>query len=137
MITSPRAAYVDTSPVHGRGVFAATAIAVGDVIELCPVLRLPAVQRDQIDATLLFEYYFDWDGDAGVAFGYGSLYNHSDEPNAEYIKHYDADLLEVRALRDVAAGEEITFSYTGTQGVDAAKPGTQNVDRLRIAELTE
>ena len=104
---------VGLSPIHGRGVFAVTGLAAGEVIEVCPVLRIPADQRELIDRTLIFEYYFDWDGDAGLAFGFGSLYNHSGEPNAEYLKDTVNDLVTVRAIAPIQAGDEITFSYSG------------------------
>jgi SET domain-containing protein len=101
------------SPVHGLGVFATEPIAVGEIIERCPVLRIPAAQLENLDATLLYEYYFAWDGDGGVALGFGSLYNHSSEPNAEYHKELEANVVVVRALTAIAAGEEITFCYGG------------------------
>ncbi|MDB5066834.1 MAG: nuclear protein [Chloroflexi bacterium] len=105
--------YVAPSTLHGRGVFAAVPIAAGDVVEECPVLRFPAAQRDLIGATLVDEYYFEWDGDGAIALGLGSLYNHSDAPVAEYLKDTVNDVLVVRALSAIAAGEEITFSYSG------------------------
>jgi SET domain-containing protein len=105
--------YVAASTLHGRGVFAAVPIAAGEVVEECPVLRFPAAQREHIDATLIDEYYFDWDGDGAIALGMGSLYNHSDAPVAEYIKDTANDVLVVRALSAIAEGEEITFHYSG------------------------
>ena len=107
----PGRTYVAPSTLHGRGVFAAVPIAAGEVIEVCPVLRFPAAQREHIDATLIDEYYFDWDGDGAIALGLGSLYNHADEPIAEYIKDTANDVLVVRALSPIAADEEITFAY--------------------------
>ena len=104
---------VASSEIHGRGVFATAAIASGEVVEVCPVLRLPADQKPLIDQTLIYEYYFEWDGDAGIALGFGSLYNHSGEPNAEYLKDYAADAVTVRAIADISAGDEIVFSYSG------------------------
>ena len=104
---------VGVSLIHGRGVFAAEAIRAGEVIEVCPVLRLPARERDLIDATLVYEYYFDWDGDAALALGLGSLYNHSEVPNAEYLKDTAADQLTIRAIAAIAAGEEVTLHYSG------------------------
>lgn len=77
------------------------------------MLRVPSSQRDLIDQTLLFEYYFDWDGDAGLALGFGSLYNHSATPNAEYIKDIANDLVSVRAIAAIVPGEEVTFTYSG------------------------
>jgi SET domain-containing protein len=105
--------YVASSTLHGRGVFAAVPIAAGDVVEECPVLRFPAAQRELVGATLIDEYYFEWDGDGAIALGLGSLYNHSDTPVAEYIKDTVNDVLVVRALSAIATGEEITFSYSG------------------------
>lgn len=110
--TRPRIV-VGASEIHGRGIFARDAIAAGDIIEICPVLRLPADQRDLIDQTLVFEYYFDWDGDAGLALGLGSLYNHSGTPNAEYLKDTDNDVVTVRAITSISPGDEITFEYHG------------------------
>ncbi|MHB8508375.1 MAG: SET domain-containing protein [Candidatus Dormibacteria bacterium] len=109
---------VRPSPIHGRGVFATQSIQAGQLIESCPVLRFPAAQRELIDQTLLFEYYFDWDGDGGLALGYGSLYNHSGTPNAEYLKDIDSDTVRIQAITTIAAGEEITFSYSGPTPTD-------------------
>ncbi|TMD94821.1 MAG: hypothetical protein E6I76_11755 [Chloroflexi bacterium] len=95
----PGRTYVAPSTLHGRGVFAAVPIAAGEVIEVCPVLRFPAAQREHIDATLIDEYYFDWDGDGAIALGLGSLYNHADEPIAEYIKDTANDVAPSPPMR--------------------------------------
>ena len=104
---------VGASEIHGRGVFAIAAIGAGEVVETCPVLRIPAAQLDAIDSTLVFEYYYAWDGDAGLALGFGSLYNHSNTPNAAYEKQLASDTLVIRALNPIASGDEITTSYSG------------------------
>ena len=84
------------------------------MIETCPVLRIPAAQLPALDATLLYEYYFSWGSDGGVALGYGSLYNHDDDqPNAAYEKDFESDIVVIRAIRAIADGDEITFSYSG------------------------
>ena len=112
--------YIAPSQLHGRGVFAAEPIAAGEVIEECPVLRVPMEQLEHLGATIVDEYYFAWDADGAIALGHGSLYNHSDTPVAEYRKDIAADVLTVRALSDIAAGEEITFHYSGPGiGTDA------------------
>lgn len=103
---------VHESAIHGRGVFATEPLSIGDVIETCPVLRVPKDQMDLIDSTLLFEYYYIWNGDVGVALGFGSLYNNSATPNAEYIKVTANDTLVIRALTPIATGDEITISYS-------------------------
>ena len=50
-----------------------------------------------------------------VALGYGSLYNHSYQPNARYD---DVGRLTkvFSALRDIEPGEEITVNYNGKPG---------------------
>lgn len=116
--------YVAPSPtVHGRGVFAAEHISGGEVIEECPVIRVPAAQLGRLGATVVDEYYFSWEGDGAIALGHGSLYNHSSTPNAEYLKDTADDVLTVRALTDIVAGEEIAFDYGGPSG---ARCGAQS-----------
>ena len=98
-----------------RGVFARRAIAEGEVIETCPVLVVQAEDvRDGTAAwTRLGEYCFDWGrGSVALALGYGSLYNHSFEPNARYDDVGRRTKLFV-AIRTIDAGEEITVNYNG------------------------
>ena len=94
---------------EGRGVIAASDIAKGEVIEVCPIVEL-----GEEDANgLLNDYVVDLgDGSERTALmlGYGSLYNHSDEPNAEYTWEAD-DAYAFTALRDIAAGEQVTITY--------------------------
>lgn len=107
--------YVAGSPLGGRGVFAAEPVAVGDVVETAPVIVIPAAEIEALERTALRDYWYGWsdDGDAAVAFGHASFYNHADDPNCEYEAHDVLDALVVRARRDVAAGEELTIDYTG------------------------
>ena len=49
-----------------------------------------------------------------MALGYGSLYNHSFFPNAEYIKVWEERVIRFVALRDIRDGEEITINYNGS-----------------------
>jgi len=63
---------------------------------------------------LLYEYYYLWGeghDTCAIALGFGSLYNHSTHPNAEFIPDYSDDTIIFTALRDIAAGEEITVDY--------------------------
>lgn len=105
--------YVASSLLHGQGVFAARSFMLGVIIEICPVLIIPAAQRAALDATLLYDHYYEWKDAAGLALGFGSLYNHSYDPNAGYRQHLDRDLVIVTALRAIAKDEEITINYNG------------------------
>jgi SET domain-containing protein len=106
--------YLADSPERGRGIFTAQEIPAGSIIELCPVLLIPAAQVPTIHQTVLHDYYFLWgeEGAAAIALGYGSLYNHSATPNADYEMELAENYLRIFARRDIEAGEEITISYT-------------------------
>lgn len=95
---------------RGRGVFARQHIPAETVIERVPVLVVPV---DEIAASRLADYAFTWGrGTVAVALGYGSLYNHSYAPNARY-QDVGRGTKEFVAIRDIAAGEEITVNYNG------------------------
>lgn len=98
----------------GRGVFARRVIRRGEEIERVPVLLIDAAELRNHDGWVgLASYCFFWDtGRYALALGYGSLYNHSYRPNARYD---DAGRMTkvFTALRDIAAGEEITVNYNG------------------------
>ncbi|WP_246173571.1 SET domain-containing protein-lysine N-methyltransferase [Limnoglobus roseus] len=97
----------------GRGVFAGCAFRTGQVIEVCPVLVLaPDVQERSLG--VLSDYVFKWGEDAGrlaVALGYGSLYNHSNNPNAAFVCRLLRGEIVFRALRPIVAGEQILIDY--------------------------
>lgn len=108
--------YVAPSDLHGKGVFAARDISEGEIIEICPVLLFPKAQLAAIRTTVLDDYYFDWGDDGAwyaLCLGYGSLYNHSYEPNAEYGMDFDAKTIDFYCLRDIPAGAEILVNYNG------------------------
>ena len=102
--------------LHSRGVFCGVDIEAGDVIEICPVLVVPKNETKLLDKTVLYNYVFIWgedDKEGAVVFGYGSMYNHDYNPNAEYKADYEDDTFTVYALRDIPAGEEILINYNG------------------------
>jgi hypothetical protein len=98
----------------GRGVFATRDFREGDLIETCYVIECPEQDTDLIDRTFLYNYYFNWGtkrNKVAIALGYGSLYNHSYEPNAVYIKDFEKNLLIFKCLKSIQKGEEITVHY--------------------------
>ena len=105
---------VQDSEIHGRGVFATRRFRTGEVIEVCPVIRLPADDIGHLEETALRGYCYEWnDGGLAMAQGYGSLYNHSWAPNAQYEQDYDRGTVVITAVRTIRAGQEITINYTG------------------------
>lgn len=112
---APKLTVVDI-PGKGRGVVAGKDIARGEVIERAPVIPVDPAQVAALCATVLDHYVYDWfPGSTGlaVALGFGSLYNHSYQPNAYYKKDFANNVLEYVALTDIAAGSEIVINYNG------------------------
>ena len=115
---------------RGRGVVAMEPIAAGALIERAPVVLVPEADRRAVEASNAGHYIFMWEHDrigedlyggkgrAAVALGFASLVNHSFEPNCRFVRHIDALALDVVALRDIPAGEEITFDYGMTLWFD-------------------
>ena len=59
-----------------------------------------------------------------VAFGFGSLYNHSPEWNASFKVRKKTRELVFRAARDIAEGEQIFINYDWEKGdYDFKTPG--------------
>lgn len=96
----------------GWGVYARKAIPSDSTIEEVPVLLIPTRDLWHPEGTsALADYAFVWDDDhVAIALGYGSLYNHSFTPNAQYIDD-DPCLKRYVALRDIQHREEITINY--------------------------
>ena len=87
-------------------------------MEEAPVIVVPPEQLATIKETILFEYFFQWRVDGreacAICLGNGSLYNHSsNQPNARYVRLYDALKIRFIAVRDIHPGEEILTNYNG------------------------
>jgi SET domain-containing protein len=110
---------VRNTAAKGRGVFALAKFARGELIEAAPVIVIPGEQWRHVEPTVLSLYIYNFgptpeQEHAAIALGYGSLYNHSYRPNAQYIKDWDAQLIRFVALRAIEEGEEITVNYNGS-----------------------
>jgi SET domain-containing protein len=99
---------------RGRGVFAIEPISCDELIESCPVVPLESQYKAMLQATPLGEYLYGWSDDCrevAIPLGYGSLYNHSGDPNASYHRNPSQNTIDFIATKFIAAGEEITISY--------------------------
>ncbi|MFC1797601.1 SET domain-containing protein [Pseudomonadota bacterium] len=93
--------FVQKSPIHGRGLFAAQALSNGEMIGF---YEGPVVSED---GTYVL-WVEDTPGGSWTAYlGTNEMrfMNHDDEPNAEL------DGLNCYALEDIEAGTEITIDY--------------------------
>lgn len=100
----------------GRGVFATRKIRKGEIFERAPVVPLTFGEWRHVSKTVLGDYAFDWGPgtrSASIVLGYGSLYNHSNTPNARFDYRLREKVYVFIALRDIAKDEEICTNYNG------------------------
>ena len=96
----------------GRGVFATRRFSKGETVEVCPMLIAADGRGEDLESGAE-GYVFGWGtGQTALALGYGSLYNHSYDPNATTLE--DGDELVVTATRRIEVGDEIHINYMGT-----------------------
>ena len=108
--------FIAPSDLGGRGVFTSQTIEKGSLIELAPVIVLPKKDMKLIHETHLHDYYFRWNEgwvDCAIALGYGSLYNHSFQPNARFECDFGNKTLDIYCHKNIEAGTEITINYNG------------------------
>lgn len=108
--------YIAESAGRGRGVFAAKAFRKGEIIETAPVIVLSTDSMSMLDHTELYNYYFLWGNQhlqCAIALGFGSIYNHSYQPNARYNTYYSDQIIEFVCLENIAPHTEITVNYNG------------------------
>ena len=108
---------VGTSPGRGRGIFAREAIAPGTLIEAAPIIVLPASDCAALDSTIIYDYYFHWDGDpdgvgrGAIGLGLVTLCNHSTRPLARVDRNYARQTLDLIAIAEIRPGQEVTIDY--------------------------
>lgn len=96
---------VKKSSLHGYGVFAEKMIKKGEKIEECYMLLSRGGDKT------LQDFYFDANGKSATFLGYGSIYNHADEPNADYHLNLKTRIVTIKAEKTIHKGEEIFISY--------------------------
>ena len=108
--------YLGHNESKGRGVFTKERIKAGTVIEESPVIVMEQKDREHLDKTLLHDYIFEWGAtkeQCCMALGYIPMYNHSYKSNCEYYMDYEEETIQVKTVRVIEAGEELTINYNG------------------------
>ena len=113
---------VQGSRIHGRGVYATRDIAAGTKIieyvgeridkkesERRALAQHAKALKNGDAAVYIFTLTDKWDIDGDVPWNTARLINHSCDPNCE--AWIDGTRIIINALRDIAAGEELTFDY--------------------------
>ena len=77
---------------------------------------MSATDRPLLDKTLLHDYIFEWGEDKSqccMALGFVPIYNHSYASNCEYFMDFEEQTIEIKTVREILPGEELTRSYNG------------------------
>lgn len=112
-IKSSNKVYVSKSKIKdaGIGVFAMQPIRHGDIIENCPIIKVSLKDPSNNDNGILVDYFFYFGDALAIALGFGSLYNHSYQPNAKYQTNLKNKTIDFTAIKDISVDEEITVNY--------------------------
>ncbi|MBV2210120.1 MAG: SET domain-containing protein-lysine N-methyltransferase [Thermomonas sp.] len=134
----PKKIITHRSAIHGNGVFAAAAITKGErLIEYKGLRR----SHDDVDAgdsgdiesghTFLFTLNDDWVIDANFEGNAARWINHSCAPNCEAVLVENEEdpkrsKVYIEAIRDISAGEELTYNY----GITLAERQTPRLKKI-------
>ena len=108
--------YIDKTDEMGRGVFTKRSIPANTIIEISPVIVMSSEERKLLDQTLLHDYIFEWGPDSKqccMALGYVPVYNHSYRSNCEYEMDFGNQVIKIKTIRNIEAGEELFINYNG------------------------
>jgi uncharacterized protein len=100
------------SGIHGQGLFASAAIpARTRIIQYIGerITKAESLRRCEEDNRYIFALDDEFDVDGNVPKNLARFANHSCSPNCE--SELDDGAVWLIALRDIAAGEEITYNY--------------------------
>lgn len=109
--------YIAPTSNMGRGVFTSENIPAATIVEVAPVIVMSQEERVWLDKTLLHDYIFEWGGEKNqccMALGYVPVYNHSYKSNCEYEMDFETELIQIKTICPVKAGEELFINYNGT-----------------------
>jgi len=94
----------------GWGVFTNSFIKKGDIIEICYCLLSDSTTK------FLKNYLFDYYGYSFLPLGYGSIYNHSNEPNIYWeIINLDLKIMKFTAKIDINVNDQLLHDYGGNK----------------------
>jgi len=108
--------HIQDTKEMGRGVFTNADIEEDTIIEVSPVIVMSGEERKLLDQTLLHDYIFEWGEKSKqccMALGYVAVYNHSYKSNCEYEMNFDEQLITIKTMRYIKAGEELFINYNG------------------------
>ena len=108
--------YIDKTDEIGRGFFTKQPIPANTIVEVSPVVVMSPEERKLLDQTRLHDYIFEWGPDSKqccMALGYVPVYNHSYTSNCEYEMDFGNQVIKIKTIRNIEAGEELFINYNG------------------------
>ncbi|HET9826004.1 MAG TPA: SET domain-containing protein-lysine N-methyltransferase [Chitinophagaceae bacterium] len=108
--------YIALTKSMGRGVLTSQNIQEGTIVEESPVIVMSKAERKLLDRTLLHDYIFEWGEQKDkccMALGYVAVYNHSYKSNCEYEMNFKKELITIKTVHFIKAGEELFINYNG------------------------
>lgn len=139
-IYPPDLSVIDTGTVLGRAAFAEKTYSKGEIVEMAPVILLDYPFEELVLPVQRVVYNWSKLCDASEKFafvlGYGSIYNHADDPNMRYSANQEKQALIYTAIRVIKKGEQLTVSYNQVpEGAEPRKTSwfvTNDVDKIEI-----
>jgi SET domain-containing protein len=113
--------YIALTKSMGRGVFTAENIEEGTIVETSPVIIMSKDERKLLDQTRLHDYIFEWGvkkDECCMALGYVPVYNHSYRSNCEYEMDFEKEMITIKSVHFIKAGEELFINYNGNWNND-------------------
>jgi len=103
---------VGTSPIDRQGLFAITDIASGTRIVAYlgeKITKSESARRLANHNTYIFHFDYQYDIDGATLANTARYINHSCDPNCAV--EYTAETIWIVAIKDIHAGEELSFNY--------------------------
>lgn len=115
LYTNPKI-QVRKSKIHGWGVFAKENISNGEILEENAFLVIPIGTNEA--SSIFIDYRFNYPRVNPtlqvIPFGFSGLYNHSNNPNAQWETDTENDLFIFKAIKNIDKDSEI-FVYYGDE----------------------
>ena len=99
-----------TVPGAGRGLFTKQPLRKGDRFEVIGVIVRRESTSDRCTHFCDHHKFRIGESQLLIPLGFGAMVNHSPTPNLQKV--FEGDRLYLEALRDLAADEEVFFTYT-------------------------
>lgn len=99
-----------TVPGAGRGLFTKQPLRKGDRFEVIGVIVRRESTSDRCTHFCDHHKFRIGETELLIPLGFGGMVNHSPTPNVQKV--FEGDRVYLEALRDLAANEEVFFTYT-------------------------